>query len=98
MKHFQYDMFGGKHSSREDLTTKKIIQIYKENSNGLIEDFEEIKDFRSLRLDEFSIDGHVIIHLDERQNIYLNIASMEDNGEDLIKDFRSKIKELKRIK
>ena len=104
MKHFQYDMFSGKHSTKEDLTVKKIIEIYKKNSNENVEDFEEIKDFRGLnRLDKYSIDGYVIIRLqkcntldDQYQDIYVNIGTSEDDREEILKSFRNKLKEIKR--
>jgi len=102
MKHFQYDMFGGKHSSKDNLDIKKIKEIYKKHSNGNEEDFQEIKDFRSLKLDELSIDGYVIIHLEKSyskedyQNIFVNSASVETDRESIVNNLREEIKLLKK--
>lgn len=106
MKHFQYDMFGGKHSNKEDLTTEKIIDIYTKNANGKVNDFEEMKDFRGLNsLDNNSIDGFVIIHLyknrpdsEQYQEIYVNIGTMEDDREIVMEDFRKKLSSIRKWK
>lgn len=102
MKHFQYGMFGGKHSAKGDLDINKIKEIYKKHSNENVEQFEEIKDFRSLRFDKdslntYSMDGYVIIHLrGDCQDIYVNVSSVENDRDVVLKSFRNEIKNLRR--
>lgn len=104
MKHFQYGMFGTKFGTRKDLTIDDIVDIYTNNSNGKVNNFETIKDFRGLNnLDKCSIDGFVIIHLyksghdtKQYQDIYVNIGTMEDDREIVMEDFRKKLSSIRK--
>ena len=79
-------------------------KIYKKNSNGQEEDFEEIKDFRGLnKLDKCSIDGFVIIHLykckyskEQSQEIHINVGTREDDREEVMTAFRKKLADMRR--
>jgi hypothetical protein len=99
LKHFQYDMFGGKHFYKEDLSIEQLIEIYKKNSN-YGDSLEIIQDLKSLNLEENDIDGFVIIHfyngwVDKQiQNIFCNISTLENDRDTIYNDFKNVIKEI----